>query len=90
MLGAATMSEPSYGALAMRLPGGQPCLVSDKILLISSIFANSSLAMAGLCWISCPPPPPASLVASLNSVFSWGIFKVRWLEELSTAPTGGA
>ena len=51
----------------------QACLVSQKIFAISSILAMSWSATAGsmLCLV---PPPPASLVASLNSVCSSGYF----------------
>ena len=51
----------------------QPCLVSQKIFEISSIFA-SSLSAVATSVLPLVPPAPASLVASLNSSFSCGYF----------------
>src|ERR1700733_15346231 len=56
------------------LPRHQPCLVSQKILLISSILPSNWSATAGSVLDLVPPPPPASLVASLTSWFSCGYF----------------
>ena len=50
------------------------CLVSQKILEISSILASSWSAVATSSDDFVPPPPPASLVASLKSWCSWGYF----------------
>src|SRR5580693_6782050 len=65
---------------AQRNPGfithaaqAQACLVSQKILLISSILDSSSSALATLV-LPLVPAAPASLVASLNSWFSCGYF----------------
>ena len=49
------------------------CLVSQKILLISSIFCSSSSALA-TSTVPLVPAAPASLVASLNSWCSCGYF----------------
>jgi hypothetical protein len=54
-------------------PGTQPCLVSQKILAISSILASSSSALA-TSLLPLVPAAPANLVASLNSSFSCGYF----------------
>jgi hypothetical protein len=55
---------------AARLPRSrgnrQACLVSQKTLLISSILASSSSALAGSV-LPLVPAAPAILVASLNS-----------------------
>jgi hypothetical protein len=55
------------------LPPAQPCFVSQKILLISSIFPRRSSALATSV-LPLVPAAPASLVASLNSVLSCGYF----------------
>src|SRR5262249_54136415 len=82
------LSQPEAGGrppaawLSLR-PGGraarhrrerrQACLVSHKILLISSLFPSSSSALAGSV-LPLVPAAPASLVASLNSWFRLGYF----------------
>src|SRR5690606_11215784 len=55
---------------------GQPCLVSQKILSISAIFASSSSATL-TSMDDLVPAAPASLVASLNSWCSCGYFS-KW------------
>src|SRR5215831_20661785 len=67
---AATARPPAFAAPLWR---DQPCLVSQKILLISSILARSSSACA-TSTLPLVPAAPASLVASLNSVCSCGYF----------------
>jgi hypothetical protein len=58
--------------MTVRVRGGcQLCLVSQKIFEISSIFVRSRSATAGSAE-PFAPPAPASLVASLKSVWSCG------------------
>src|SRR5690242_4978563 len=49
-------------------------LVSQKMVLISSIFSSSWSATFSSSEDLVPPPPPASLVASLNRACSCGYF----------------
>jgi hypothetical protein len=53
--------------------GAQAFLVSQKISAISSIFASSSSALPASI-SPLVPVAPASLVASLTKVCSWGYF----------------
>jgi hypothetical protein len=65
--------SPWRGLSPQPTPGGYACLVSQKILAISSILASSCVATSGSVE-PLAPLAPASLVASLKSWCSSGYF----------------
>jgi len=71
--GCSRLVPPRLRGRSWRPGQAQACLVSQKILAISSIFASSSSAVA-TSGEPLVPPAPASLVASLNSWWSCGYF----------------